>query len=633
MAVKLAYNKMEQFADGNGVPYSGAKLFTYVAGSSTKQTTYTESTGSTPNTNPIVLDSAGRIPQPLWLTTGVSYKFVLSPSTDTDPPASPIWTLDNIAGINDPVSVTVSEWTSGPTPTYVSATSFTLSGDQTSTFHKHRRLKTTNTSGTVYSTIIGTSFAASLTTVTVANDSGTLDSGLSAVSYGLVSAANPSISPEMIYRKASSVAAAATTDIWSTAGDLVHITGAGGPITSFGTAPYAGAEKTLIFDSTPQVTYNATSLVMPGGVNRTMAANDRMVVRADTTTNAIVTQLTLANGLPPASFNGMSVGMRNGTIVQTRSGGAETWAIKTLAGNDPSAADPVTLIIRDQAATTGAYVERQLTAATSLTVPSGSTLGCVNNEAFRIWLVVFDDAGTMRLGVIKATTGSNAAGWTTYPLSAFSIASSTVMSGASNSAQVFYTGTAVTTKPYMVLGYSTWESGLAAVGTWGTAPSRIQPFGLGVPLPGLNVQVARSASSAVATGTTTTPLDDTIPQNTEGDQYLSQAITPSSAANLLVARAKANASHSNAAGTFIAALHQDAVANALAASTILNTGTATAMFMGIEFQFLSALFVSTTLKLRLGKSAAGTLTFNGISAARSMGGVMDSFLEISEVMT
>lgn len=191
MAVKLAFNRIEQFCDGTGIPYSGAKLFTYSAGSSTKLTTYTESTGSSANTNPIVLDSSGRMPQPVWLTVGSTYKFVLAPSTDSDPPTSPIWSMDNISGIND-ATVTLDQWVSGPTPTFVGATSFTLSGDQTSIFHIGRRLKTTNTAGTVYSEITNSVFGA-LTTVTVVNDSGSLDSGLSAVSYALLSNNNHSI--------------------------------------------------------------------------------------------------------------------------------------------------------------------------------------------------------------------------------------------------------------------------------------------------------------------------------------------------------------------------------------------------------------------------------------------------------
>jgi hypothetical protein len=100
--------------------------------------------------------------------------------------------VDDISGVND-AATSASEWVeSGYVPTYVSATSFTVPGDQTDTLHVGRRVKTANTAGTVYSTITASVFGAA-TTVTVANSSGTLDSGLSAVSYGLLSATNPSI--------------------------------------------------------------------------------------------------------------------------------------------------------------------------------------------------------------------------------------------------------------------------------------------------------------------------------------------------------------------------------------------------------------------------------------------------------
>lgn len=180
-----------QFVDSNGVPMSGAKLFWYAPGSSTKQNTFTDSTGSTTNANPITLNSRGEPPNEIWLTGGLTYKALLSTATD-DPPSSSVWTVDNINGIND-TSISQNQWVdSGLTPTYVSATQFTLSGDQTTAFHVGRRLKTTNTGGAIYSRITVSAFT-TVTTVTVENDSGTLDSGLSAVSYGLLSRSNSSI--------------------------------------------------------------------------------------------------------------------------------------------------------------------------------------------------------------------------------------------------------------------------------------------------------------------------------------------------------------------------------------------------------------------------------------------------------
>ena len=85
-----------QFPDDDGAPAAGYKLFTYVAGTTTKQNTYTDSALTTPNTNPIVLDAAGRA---VIFLDALSYKFVLAPPADTDPPASPIWTADNVSSV------------------------------------------------------------------------------------------------------------------------------------------------------------------------------------------------------------------------------------------------------------------------------------------------------------------------------------------------------------------------------------------------------------------------------------------------------------------------------------------------------------------------------------------------------
>lgn len=71
-----------QFFDDNGDPLSGGKIYTYDAGTTTPRTTYTSYSGLTPNTNPIILDSAGRTPAEIWATNGVSYKYVVKTSAD-----------------------------------------------------------------------------------------------------------------------------------------------------------------------------------------------------------------------------------------------------------------------------------------------------------------------------------------------------------------------------------------------------------------------------------------------------------------------------------------------------------------------------------------------------------------------
>ena len=90
-----------QFFDNSGVILSGGKLYTYAAGTTTPRVTYTSATGATPHANPIVLDSAGRVPGgEIWLTESLVYKFVIETSTSIL-----LGTYDNVRGINDLTTV------------------------------------------------------------------------------------------------------------------------------------------------------------------------------------------------------------------------------------------------------------------------------------------------------------------------------------------------------------------------------------------------------------------------------------------------------------------------------------------------------------------------------------------------
>lgn len=83
-----------QFFTNNGIILSGGKLYTYAASTTTPQATYTSSSGNTNHTNPIILDSAGRVPSgEIWLNN-TQYKFILKDSNDVL-----IATYDNIWGI------------------------------------------------------------------------------------------------------------------------------------------------------------------------------------------------------------------------------------------------------------------------------------------------------------------------------------------------------------------------------------------------------------------------------------------------------------------------------------------------------------------------------------------------------
>jgi hypothetical protein len=520
----------------NGIPANGAKVFTYAAGSSTKQNTYTDSGGGTPNPNPIVLDARGEPPNDIWLTEGQLYKFVFTASTDTDPPTSPIRTIDNISGVGDN-SVTLDQWVdSGVTPTYVNATQFTVPGDQTSSFTVNRRIKATVTAGTVYGYISASVFGA-LTTVTVVLDSGTLDSGLSAVQLGLITPTNTSL---------------------------------------------------------PKI---------PLWVNSPMIADDAIIAR------------TLAD-------SALGLSMVNGIITASVAASALTIAIKTIAGTDPSATDPVHILFRNVTAGTGDYTVISLIAATSLVISSGSTLGTTSGVANKLWVVGFNDAGTFRLGAINLSTNA--------PFGDDVIASSTAEGGAggADSAGVYYTGTAVTSKAMKVLGYV--ESTQATAGTWATSPSKVQLLTAGTKLHGDVVQQNVTYTGAVATGTTIMPFDDTIPQITEGTEFMTVSITPSSATSILLVEVTAFMACS-ISERIASAIFQDATANALGAGVTLCPSTNGSSEHVYSIRLQANTTSSITFRFRAGPASAATVTFNGSAGGRIFGGFMASNLRVTEI--
>lgn len=250
----------DQQTDANGNPLVGGKIYTYLAGTSTPAATYTDSTSGTSQANPIILNSLGLPASPIWMLGGQALKFIFKDSADVL-----IRTVDNITGINDAtLLITSSEWVlSGSLPTYISATSFSLVGDQTGLFQVARRMKSTNSGGTIYSTIAASVYAANATTVTVVNDSGVLDAGLSAVSYGLLAAINPSVAAAITQTPGDNSTKVATT-AWAKAyGGLI---GAQYPAsyTTSATLATSDLHRPVYFNSASAGTITLPASAIPG---------------------------------------------------------------------------------------------------------------------------------------------------------------------------------------------------------------------------------------------------------------------------------------------------------------------------------------------------------------------------------
>ena len=155
----------------------------------------------------------------------------------------------------------------------------------------------------------------------------------------------------------------------------------------------------------------------------------------------------------------------------------------------------------------------------------------------------------------------------------------------------------------------------------------------GVARPGEVVQVVNFQTGATSTGNTIIPVDNTIPQNTEGDEYMTLAITPTSATNNLKIDIVANYTDTGGNNSS-AALFQDSTADALAAQF---KSQAAAVNRGRVFSFthfmVSGTTSSTTFKLRIGPDDGSTVTFNGASGAGIFGGVIASSITITEIQT
>lgn len=145
----------------------------------------------------------------------------------------------------------------------------------------------------------------------------------------------------------------------------------------------------------------------------------------------------------------------------------------------------------------------------------------------------------------------------------------------------------------------------------------------------------RSDAFIYSTATTTTsailPRDDTIPQNTEGAEVLSLSITPKLASSTLHYEAVIFAGITAASGSVSAAVFRDSTVDAVGASCTAFPLAAGAGPIVVTGSVPSTAIVSTTLKVRIGPSVAGTAMMNGNGTTRIFGGVAQSTLRIWEV--
>ena len=150
---------------------------------------------------------------------------------------------------------------------------------------------------------------------------------------------------------------------------------------------------------------------------------------------------------------------------------------------------------------------------------------------------------------------------------------------------------------------------------------------------GSQIQVVYALDGEVATGTTLMPLDDTIPQITEGTEFLSASITPTSTTNKLKIEVQGYLGASTSTESIQHALFQDSTANAIAAMVMGKAGSAGEVSCATLVWWMDAgTTSSTTFSWRAGTDSAATTSFNGTSGgSRRLGGVSASSITITEV--
>lgn len=352
------------------------------------------------------------------------------------------------------------------------------------------------------------------------------------------------------------------------------------------------------------------------------------------TGTAFYCAMLLQNNISPTLLSNTAVPnvpLINGYIEWSIAGNALTIAIKTLAGTDPTATNPAYAVFRDPTLTNGGYFVRTITAATSLVISSGSTLGTISAQASRIYALLMDVGGTVVLGAYNPWLDAS---FSLVGLQEGFSYSSTAEggAGAADSAQVIYTSAAQAARAIRHASYM--DSTQTVAGTWAQALVNKVQITVNTPKTGARLQKVRSVVTAVSSTATQIPLDDTTPQNTEGAQFMSQAIVMSSASNLANIHAVGHYAANSPAQALIQALFVDSVANALTSTSLIDAaGTATPKRLDLDYLYVANTLGTVTYKIRGACSTLTTAIFNGgAGPVRVFGGVINSYLDVEEIM-
>lgn len=148
------------------------------------------------------------------------------------------------------------------------------------------------------------------------------------------------------------------------------------------------------------------------------------------------------------------------------------------------------------------------------------------------------------------------------------------------------------------------------------------------------VQIVAFSTTASASGNTLIPIDETVPQNDEGTQFMSASITPTKASNILLIQAVGNFGHANNAYmTFraIICLFKDDIADALGTAETI-TWSGNVCNVSLTYRITAGTTDAAIYKIRAGTSITGAFIMNGTSVNNVAVGGLCSALSITEIM-
>lgn len=296
--------------------------------------------------------------------------------------------------------------------------------------------------------------------------------------------------------------ASPATAQWQTQNHSVPI-GKGNAITGFGAAVPGTAGIPLVSNG-PTGADPSFSPVLNAGIQPGSTDTYKGSLNGSAEVDVAVPSCTGANqALRYVSGSGPTCGTVQATtgfdmpvntgLSASASANALTINLTTATGGTPSGASPVSALFRSTVATTGTAVPASVTAALSLTIPSGATLGTSSaGVPFRIWIFLAYNGGIPELVVATCSNKTTVFGCASWE---HTLKTTTVLNASSTAAGTPYAPTAVTLDAIRIIGFCDFSSGLTTAGAWASACTGLQLFGPGIKKPGDSVQTVYSTAT------------------------------------------------------------------------------------------------------------------------------------------